>query len=283
MKRTAFLLLLAIIGKYGLSTAQMPSVVTSDRKGWHKIGETTVDFKKDRDEVAIIGADRFAAIQFRVKDAPIDLQDLEVYYESGDKQDIQVRTPIRAQNSSRVIDLNGGERNLKKIVFVYKTLPNSKDERAQVEIYGLKTNTDEMKSAKANTNNGTEPKTIQEPGVIMNDKSGWHKIGERSVNFSKDRDEILVIGADRFTALKFKVTEAPINLMDLEVYYESGDKQDISVRSPIMAGTESKIINLTSGERGLKKVVFVYQTLPNRKDEKALVEVWGLKTNIAVK
>jgi len=45
---------------------------------------------------------------------------------------------------SRVIDLNGGERNLKKIVFVYKTLPNRKDEKAHVEIWGLKTNTDKM-------------------------------------------------------------------------------------------------------------------------------------------
>ena len=89
-----------------------------------------------------MGADRFAAIKFKVDDAPIHLMDLEVYYESGDKQDINVNFPIKPKGESRVIDLKGGERNLKKIVFVYKTLENRKDVKAHVEVWGLKTNTD---------------------------------------------------------------------------------------------------------------------------------------------
>ncbi len=68
--------------------------------------------------------------------------DLEIYYESGDKQDVKVNSPIKAPGESRIINLNGGERNLEKIVFVYKTLPNRKDVKAHVEIWGLKTNTD---------------------------------------------------------------------------------------------------------------------------------------------
>jgi hypothetical protein len=150
---------------------------------------------------------------------------------------------------------------------VYKTLPNRKDERAHVEVWGLKTN----------TNAGTAP--VPSPAVMLSDKSGWHKIGERNVDFVKDRDEILVLVADRFAALKFKVTEASINLLDLEVYYESGDKQDIHLNNPVMSGTESRVVDLNGGERSLKKIVFVYKTLPNQSKEKAHVEVWGLKTN----
>ena len=33
------------------ANAQKPAVVVSDKTGWHKIGETTVDFKKEKDEV----------------------------------------------------------------------------------------------------------------------------------------------------------------------------------------------------------------------------------------
>jgi hypothetical protein len=69
-------------------------------------------------------------------------------------------------------------------------------------------------------------------------------------------------------------------LLDLEVYYESGDKQDIQVRSPLKAGMESRVIDLNGGERSLKRIVFVYKTLPNQKDEKAHVEIWGLKTAV---
>lgn len=275
MKKEIKIILLAIMGSAGFAPAQTPAVIYSDKTGWHKIAETTVDFKKDRDEVAILGADRFAAIQFKVEDAPIDLISLEVYYESGDKQDIAVHTPIKARGESRVIDLNGGERSLEKIVFVYKTLPNNKDEKAHVEIWGLKTNTDEKRAA------GTT--SAKETSVMINDQKGWHKIGERAVNFVKDHDEFIVIGADRFSAIKFKVTEASIQLIKLEVYYESGDKQNIPVNSPIIAGVESRVINLNGGERELKKIVFEYKTLPNQTAEKAIVEVWGLKTNMVVK
>lgn len=142
MKKALTIILLAIAGSYGTANAQKPAVMLSDKAGWHKIGETTVNFQKETDEIMVLVADRFAAIKFKVMDAPIDLISLEIYYESGDKQDIKINAPIKAKGESRVIDLNGGERNLKKIVFVYKTLPNHKDQKAHLEVWGLKTNTD---------------------------------------------------------------------------------------------------------------------------------------------
>ncbi|MGV3629795.1 MAG: hypothetical protein ACO1O6_01240 [Bacteroidota bacterium] len=142
MKKVAILLLLAIAGSYTTAYAQTPKVVVSDKTGWHKIGEVTVNFERDRDEVLVMGADKFAQIQFKVTEAPVDLQQMVVYYENGDKQPISIRQSVKAPGESRVIDLNGGERTIKKIVFEYKTLPNRKDEKAHVEIWGLKTNTD---------------------------------------------------------------------------------------------------------------------------------------------
>lgn len=141
MKKLAFILFMAVAGLSNSVVAQT-KVVLSDKTGWHKIGETTVDFGKDRDEVSVVGADKFAALIFKVDDAPIDLIDIEVYYESGDNQKVAVNFPIKAPGQSKSIDLNGGERAIKKITFVYKTLPNRKDVKAHVEIWGLKTNTD---------------------------------------------------------------------------------------------------------------------------------------------
>ena len=146
MRKVLLISILAFAGSYFTANAQTQdkthAVMVSDSKGWHKIGETTVNFVKEREEIIVAGSDRFASIKFKVLEAPIQLMDLEVYFESGDKQVIKVNTSIKAPGESRVIDLNGGERNLKKIVFIYKTLPNRKDDKAQVEIWGLKTNTD---------------------------------------------------------------------------------------------------------------------------------------------
>ncbi|MES2516235.1 MAG: hypothetical protein V4580_18915 [Bacteroidota bacterium] len=142
MKKIVFMLLLATAGVSGTALAQSTKVVLSDKTGWHKIGETTVDFTKDRDEVMVVGADKFAALIFKVDDTPIEIMDIEVFYESGENQTAKINYAIKAPGQSKEITLNGGERSIKKIVFVYKTLPNRKDIKGHVEIYGLKTNAD---------------------------------------------------------------------------------------------------------------------------------------------
>ena len=141
MKKVVLFILLAVAGSYDSVFAQQTELITSDKKGWHKIGETTVNFQKDRDEVMVVGADRFAALKFKVTDAPINLMYLEVYYESGDMENVDIKMSIKSPGESCVLDLKGSERDLKKIVFVYKTLSNGKDVKAHVEIWGLKTNT----------------------------------------------------------------------------------------------------------------------------------------------
>jgi hypothetical protein len=141
MRKIAVFVLLAMAIVYGSANAQ--AVVVSDKTGWHKIGSRTIDFKNDKDEITVMGADKFSSIKFRVNDAPLNLQSVEVYYETGDKQDIAVNSPIGPTMESKSYDLNGGERNLKKIVFDYNTLPNIKDEKAEIEVWGLKTNKDE--------------------------------------------------------------------------------------------------------------------------------------------
>ncbi|MEP6748856.1 MAG: hypothetical protein ABJB86_14085 [Bacteroidota bacterium] len=140
MFKALLLVLFAATAISGIAKAQKPEIILNDKTGWHRIGKTTVNFQKDRDEIIILGANKFASIKFKVEDAPINLIHLEVYYASGDRQDIKVNMSIKAPGESRVIDLNGGERNLKKIVFVYKTLPNRKDVKAHIEVWGLKTN-----------------------------------------------------------------------------------------------------------------------------------------------
>ena len=142
MKKSLVAIIMILAGSFGAVSAQKTEVITSDKAGWHKIGETTVDFSRDRDEIKVMGADRFATVQFKVTDAPIELIAMEVYFESGDKQDIKINMAVKAPGESRMIDLNGGERSLKKIVFIYKTLPNMKDAKAHVELWGMKTNSD---------------------------------------------------------------------------------------------------------------------------------------------
>ena len=140
MKKLVMITMVVISAIYGINGHDNHTVVLSDRTDWHKIGETTVNFDTDRDEVSVSGADKFAALKFKVMDVPIHLMSMEVYFDDGNKQDLNVNFPIKPKGESRVIEFEGGERDLKKVVFVYKTITNRNDREAHVEIWGLKTN-----------------------------------------------------------------------------------------------------------------------------------------------
>jgi hypothetical protein len=137
------LFVLLIAANYSKTFAQQPDIVLSDKAGWHKIGETTVDFKTETDEILVLGADRFRSIKIKVTDAPINLISFDIYFESGDKQSVNIGQNIKAAGETREVRLEGDtERSIKKITFMYKTIPNSKDKKAHVELWGLKTNPD---------------------------------------------------------------------------------------------------------------------------------------------
>jgi hypothetical protein len=138
----------------------------------------------------------------------------------------------------------------------------------------VKTNSDEKSMTGAAT--GTEA------SLMATDKKGWHKIGEKSIDFVNDKDEFIVIGEDRFSSIKFYITDASVHMINLTVTYETGDKQNIPINSLIVAGGESKSIALSGSDRELKKIAFEYKTLQNKTAQKATIEVWGQKTKLVV-
>jgi hypothetical protein len=138
MKKLILLVLFVVAGGYGIVSAQKDKVLISDKTSWYKIGETTINFLAERNEILLLEADKFGYIKFKVLAAPIILIDLAVYFESGNRQNVDVNSLIKEPGDSWVIKLNAGDRNIKKVVFVYKTLPNHNDEKAQVEIWGFK-------------------------------------------------------------------------------------------------------------------------------------------------
>ena len=280
MKKSLILVLLAVAGSYGIATAQMPAVQISDKTGWHKIGETTVDLQKERDEVAVIGADRFAALKIRVTDAPVELTDLEIYFEDDTRQNVQLRTMMKAGAESRIINIEGGEKDLEKIVFLYKSTANASDEKASIEIWGKKTNEDNNTAGDdRNMNNGDNRYKDKEKDNRTDmgaTRPNWSRIGEKTVDFSKEYDEIIMPGASRYSAIKFSVAGASVDISDMEIHYADGGKDDINVASPIRPGGESRSIEVKGNDKDIKKIVFRYKTMDNNR-QKATVTVWGMR------
>lgn len=117
--------------------AQKPSIVTSNEDGWQKIGEISASFKMENESIVVMGADQFNALKLKVTDAPINIERMQVVYESGKTEDFDVFNQLQAGSETRSITINGNE-DIQKVAFTYKSLPNYRGERAHVELYGLK-------------------------------------------------------------------------------------------------------------------------------------------------
>jgi hypothetical protein len=141
MKNLFLTLAIMLATLYGISSyAQKPAVVSSNEPGWQHIGQTSASFKTQHESIAVLGADEFSAIKLKVREAPLHIERLQVFYESGEMEEIKVGSEISAGGETRLIALKHPDRDIDKVAFTYKTIQNAKGEKADVQLYGLKTN-----------------------------------------------------------------------------------------------------------------------------------------------
>jgi hypothetical protein len=90
----------------------------------------------------------------------------------------------------------------------------------------------------------------------------WRLLGQVTANLTADHDVIVVKGPfDNFRRIKFKVTDAPLNITRLVVTYDNGEPDRLDVRQRIEKGGESRVIDLRgAGQRSLRRIDFWYDT-----------------------
>ena len=106
----------------------------------------------------------------------------------------------------------------------------------------------------------------------------WRLIGHTQADHGADHDVIVVQGPyDNFRKIKFKVTDAGLNMQYMLVTYDNGGRDRIEVKQNIPKGGESRAIDLKgAGTRSLRKIEFWYDT-KGFLSGKADVTVFGQK------
>jgi hypothetical protein len=105
---------------------------------WQQLGFTIVDFKTDKDDIWVTGADHFRKLKFKVFDAPVQMINMHVVYENGAFDNIELRFLIPVGGESRTIDLEGGSRRIKTITFWYRSQKPGFMGKAKVAVFGMK-------------------------------------------------------------------------------------------------------------------------------------------------
>ena len=131
MKQLSVLLLLFTLSLFNCTTAQ-----NATRADWRFIADKWVNYGLDHDAIHLGDLkDDFRQIKIRVTDAPLKIYDMKVHYDNGDVQDVSLKLLFRQGEESRVIDLNGGLRHLRKIEFWYETKGVRKG-KARIAVWG---------------------------------------------------------------------------------------------------------------------------------------------------
>ena len=130
----AFVLALAGLIAVGLA---LPVSVDANAGDWERIGVREVNGRVDRDVIPVtVTEGRFQKIQLRVARAPMEVFDLRIHFGDGTVQDVALRSKFAPGSSSRIIDLEGGNRVIKKLEFTYGKVGQSR-RPARVVVWGM--------------------------------------------------------------------------------------------------------------------------------------------------
>jgi len=103
---------------------------------WRYLGVRYVTDKVDHDRIEVgIRKGRFEALQVRVDDRAVEFRSMTVLFGNGESQSIELRDVIPAGGQSRAIDLDGGERAISAVEFVYDAQSVGRG-GARVRLYG---------------------------------------------------------------------------------------------------------------------------------------------------
>lgn len=113
---------------------------SANARGWEKIGERTVNFLTEKDVIHCSHKGTFKKLRFRVEKNGVEFEQINIIFASGANQKINIRQKIHAGGESRVIDLRGNKRIIKRIELVYRTDNDrgNRNRKAEVTVYGQK-------------------------------------------------------------------------------------------------------------------------------------------------
>lgn len=197
------------------------------------LGQAQVDGLRDYDRITVGRREgRFQGIQIRVGGAPVEFQRVVVNYANGASEEIELRNRIPAGGESRVADLRGNDRAIRSVDFWYSRASRQAGLRPRVYLYGVD--------------------YVRRPGP-------WEYLGQSRVDGRRDHDRIAVGRTEgRFQNIQIRVTGAPILFERVVVHYANGASEEVSLRSRIPAGGQSRPIDLRGGDRAIRSVEVWY-------------------------
>lgn len=105
--------------------------------GWEQLGKETVNSKTERDEIRTASKGFVKQIVIEVRGTAVYFESVSVHLGKGEVIDLPIRSIVKAGERSRVFDLPGKARIIRKVVFYYKKIKEGSG-KAEVVLWGRK-------------------------------------------------------------------------------------------------------------------------------------------------
>jgi hypothetical protein len=252
---------------YGLLVAEdndhrdPPAETAFDPRGWEKLGTRVVNGKRDTDTIKVGKYEgRFDQIVFVVEDADLDVKKFTVQFEKGKKWTPRINHHFKAGSRTRVIDLPGADRRIKKITLKYGR-PEG-EARATVTVYGR------------DSKQGSDPQPAPQEDLDYG-KKGWKLLGEQSVNGKNDHDSFEIAKKDsKLSKIVIVVLDSDLELDDVIVQFRSKkNPRKLAVKHSFKEGQRSRAIDLPINKKAVGSIEVWYGNTPGGGN--ARVQIWG--------
>ncbi|MGH7672606.1 MAG: hypothetical protein ACREMC_06880 [Gemmatimonadales bacterium] len=104
--------------------------------GWDHLGMRPVDFRVDHDAIVAAGQGAFRSIRIDVEGGDLEMFNVKVTFGNGETYSPATRLYFRAGSRSRIIDLPGDARVIRRVDFFYRSVLFGSQGRATVHVYG---------------------------------------------------------------------------------------------------------------------------------------------------
>lgn len=251
-----------------LTLAALPLAFRPDAAAaqeWQLLGRTQVSFAIDKDAIEVGAREGlFNAIRIEIENGDLEMYDIKVIFGNGTDWSPGTRISFREGSRSRLIDLPGEARAIRRIEFWYRSRLRSG--QATVAVFGRQAHPG--------------------PGVGQGPRGGpggpgqgpdWDHIGMAQVDFRGDRDAIRAAGAGRFRSMRFVVEGGDIQMFNVRITFANGEIFSPRTRLSFNEGSRSREIDLPGARRAIRRIDFSYRSERGRGRGRggATVHVYG--------
>jgi len=241
-------------------------------QNWEPLGSRRVSFAVDRD-VIDVGAREgtFNAIRIEVDGGALEMYNIVLTFGNGDTWSPNTRVVFGRGSWSRLIDLPGPARFIRKIEFWYRS--RLRRGQATVRVFGRSAGALGVVTPSRDAPPAASPAPTTT--ALASPAGTWDHIGMRPVDFRVDHDAITAVGEGTFRTIRIDVEGGDLEMFDVKVTFGNGETFSPTTRLYFREGTRSREIDLPGAARIIRRIDFFYRSALFGAQGRAIVHVYG--------